>query len=197
MSACCGKAWLLPCISISEWAGHPVCRVDHLGLRSRHPERDDLAEPSQCQLRNEQLLAGYKMTPQLIDSVLDLARRNRPVCIYGFTSMLEYVARGVVGPKCALPPGYVRAAWNGGEMLFQEQSELFRKAFGVPILNRYGGRELSAMACQLKDGGPLHIFTAVAIRRGGERSRAAGQPRRTGTVADDEHDKPRHAVFTI
>ena len=109
-------------------------------------------------LRNEQLLAGYKMTPQLIDSVLDLARRNRPVCIYGFTSMLEYVARGVLETNRALPPGYVRSAWNGGEMLFPEQSEVFRKAFGVPILNRYGGREMSAMACQFEDGGPLHVL---------------------------------------
>ena len=109
-------------------------------------------------LRNEHLLAGYRMTSELTDSVLELARRNRPVCIYGFTSMLEFVARGVVGRNASLPPGYVRAAWNGGEMLFQEQSELFRKAFGVPIFNRYGGRELSAMACQFKDGGPLHIL---------------------------------------
>jgi phenylacetate-CoA ligase len=109
-------------------------------------------------LRNEHLLAGYTMTAELIDSVLALARRNHPVCIYGFTSMLEFVARGVLERNAALPPGYVRSAWNGGEMLFPEQSEAFRKAFGVPIFNRYGGRELSAMACQFKDGGPLHVL---------------------------------------
>lgn len=111
-----------------------------------------------AKLRNEQILAGYRMTPELIDSVLHLVRRNRPVCIYGFTSMLEFVARGVLERNLALPPGSVRAAWNGGEMLFPEQSEAFRKAFGVPILNRYGGRELSAMACQFEDGGPLHVL---------------------------------------
>ena len=109
-------------------------------------------------LRNEHMLAGYSMTPQLIDTVLALARQHRPVCIYGFTSMLEFVARGVLDSNRALPPGSVRSAWNGGEMLFPEQSEAFRKAFGVPILNRYGGRELSAMACQFEEGGPLHIL---------------------------------------
>ena len=43
-------------------------------------------------------------------------------------------------------------------MLFPEQSELFRQAFGVPLFNRYGGRELSAMACQFSEGGPLNVL---------------------------------------
>src|SRR5207248_7332353 len=58
----------------------------------------------------------------------------------------------------ALPPGKVATAWNGGEMLFPEQAELFRRAFDVPILNRYGGRELAIMACQFTDGGPLNVL---------------------------------------
>ena len=73
--------------------------------------------------------------------------------------MLEFVARGVVGRNASLPPGYVRAAWNGGEMLFQEQSELFRKAFGVPIFNRYGGPvNCPRWHASSRDGGPLHIL---------------------------------------
>jgi phenylacetate-CoA ligase len=43
-------------------------------------------------------------------------------------------------------------------MLFAGQSDLFRRAFGVPILNRYGGRELGAMACQYEDLGPLWVL---------------------------------------
>ena len=43
-------------------------------------------------------------------------------------------------------------------MVFEEQSKIFRKAFGVPILNCYGGRELSTMAFEEKEGSPLHIL---------------------------------------
>jgi phenylacetate-CoA ligase len=43
-------------------------------------------------------------------------------------------------------------------MLFEHQSELFRQAFGVPILNMYGGRELSVMAFQPREGAPLRVL---------------------------------------
>ncbi len=42
-------------------------------------------------LRNKYILAGYRMTAELIDSVLDLARQHRSVCIYGFTSVLSLI----------------------------------------------------------------------------------------------------------
>ena len=109
-------------------------------------------------LRNECLLDGYRMAEQTVDRTIAAARRQGPVAIYGFTSILEFVARRVVETNRCLPAGYVRTAWNGGEMLFPEQSEFFRKAFGVPILNRYGGRELSTAACQFAAGGLLHVF---------------------------------------
>ena len=71
-----------------------------------------------------------------------LVRRHSRVAIYGFTSMLEFLAREVVAREILLPPGRVVTAWSGGEMLYPEQSDVFRRSFGVPILNCYGGREL-------------------------------------------------------
>jgi phenylacetate-CoA ligase len=49
----------------------------------------------------------------------------------------------------------VRVAWNGGEMLHDDQVARFRDVFGVPILNYYGGRELGTIAAQREAGGPL------------------------------------------
>jgi phenylacetate-CoA ligase len=43
-------------------------------------------------------------------------------------------------------------------MLFESQSETFRRAFGVPILNCYGGRELSVMAYQPMNSAKLHLL---------------------------------------
>jgi len=103
------------------------------------------------------LVGGYKLDRKTVETVVGLVLRHRPAAVYGFTSMLEFVAREVSqGPP--LPKGCVHTAWCGGEMLFPEQSALFKRAFGVPILNHYGGRELSTMACQFEEGGPLHVF---------------------------------------
>jgi phenylacetate-CoA ligase len=108
-------------------------------------------------LRNQFLVDGYNLSDDTVERVCSNIHRG-PVVIYGFTSMLEFVARRVIEEKRQIRPGAVRAAWNGGEMLFAEQSELFRQAFGVPLFNRYGGRELSVMACQFTETGPLNVF---------------------------------------
>jgi phenylacetate-coenzyme A ligase PaaK-like adenylate-forming protein len=108
-------------------------------------------------LRNELLVDGYHLSDDTVERVY-MHMGKGPVAMYGFTSMLEFVARRVLETRREIRHGVVRTAWNGGEMLFPEQSEIFRQAFGVPLLNRYGGRELSVMACQFSEGDPLNVM---------------------------------------
>ena len=77
------------------------------------------------QLTRQYQVDGYSMTDSTTDRVLELIRRNKPVAMYGFTSMLEFVARQVHDRGLMVAPGSVRAAWNGGEMLSEEQAESF------------------------------------------------------------------------
>jgi len=128
-------------------------------------------------LRNQFLVDGYELSDKTVERVWAHIGRG-PIAIYGFTSMLEFVARRVLETKRKIRLGVVRTAWNGGEMLFPEQCELFRQAFGVPLFNRYGGRELSVMACQFSEGGPLSVlrpwlFLEILNDRG--RPAAAGE----------------------
>lgn len=118
----------------------------------------DWKSRTQANFLRDCLVDGYRLTNQTVSRVMEMVEQNRPVAMYGFTSMLEFVARTVVDEKRNVPAGWVQTAWNGGEMLFPEQSAIFKKAFGVPILNRYGGRELSTIACQYDAGGPLQVL---------------------------------------
>jgi phenylacetate-CoA ligase len=120
-------------------------------------KRTTLRNRIHARLRNQFLIDGYHLSDHTVERMCKHLVRG-PVVMYGFTSMLEFVARRILEKRLSIRPGVVRAAWNGGEMLFPEQIEVFRQAFGVPILNRYGGRELSVMACQFADGAPLHVF---------------------------------------
>lgn len=106
-------------------------------------------------LLREIVVDGYQLDDRTVEQVLAVTRKHHPVAIWGFTSMLDFIARKMLDRGEVLRTGTVCTAWNGGEMLFDDQVENFRKAFGVPILNRYGGRELSVMACQYENGGPL------------------------------------------
>jgi len=107
--------------------------------------------------RNEVVLPGYELSQTTADRVMEEIRGHRKVAIFGFTSLLEGIARLVLERGGAPEPGRVCTAWNGGEMLFDSQSEIFRQAFGVPILNCYGGRELSVMAYQPAGSAKLNL----------------------------------------
>lgn len=109
-------------------------------------------------LRNDWLIDSYRLDDSLVDRLLMLLGKHAPVAIYGFTSILDFVAARVIDRGVKIPPGAVTAAWNGGEMLFQSHSDRFRQAFGVPILNLYGGRELSAMAYQPAEYAALKVL---------------------------------------
>ncbi|MCA1560502.1 MAG: hypothetical protein LC804_09630, partial [Acidobacteria bacterium] len=103
------------------------------------------------------LVDGYRLTDATVDRFLEAVQSPTPVAVGGFTSMLEFVARRTLERGQTPPVGRVHTAWNGGEMLLPEQIDVFQRAFGVPILNLYGGRELSVMAFQRTAGEPLEL----------------------------------------
>ena len=109
-------------------------------------------------LRRDFLVDGYALNGGTVDAVLAAMRPHRAVALFGFTSMLEFVAREMARRGDGPTRGVVHALWNGGEMLFDEQRELFREVFGTPMLNAYGGRELSLMAFERVEGGPLSVM---------------------------------------
>ena len=109
-------------------------------------------------LANLRLIDAYELTGETVGRVLEVMRKHDAVAIYGFSSMLEFVAQETLARGDGPPPGRVAAAWNGGEMLYESQSERFREAFGIPLLNYYGGRELSSMAYQPEVESPLIVM---------------------------------------
>lgn len=139
-------------------------------------------------LTRQMLIDGYQLTPETAARVVAGIERYRPVAVYGFTSMLEEVARLTLTGNLHVSTGAVAVAWNGGEALLESQSELFRRAFGVPILNRYGSREIGGIACQFRAGEALAVsrpWCFVEIVDDAGRPVAAGQSGRvlvTSTV---------------
>jgi phenylacetate-CoA ligase len=117
-------------------------------------------------LRNDWMVGGYALNAETVDRVMHLLRVHRPVAMYGFTSMLEYVARESLRRGLNPPTGWVKAAWNGGEMLYPEQAEVFHRAFGTKLQNLYGSREFGAMAFEDAATGrmvPLRPFLFVEV----------------------------------
>ncbi len=145
-------------------------------------------ERCMARLRNDWIIAGYRVDESTVDRFLGALQRNHPAAVYGYSSMLEHVARRVLERDEPVGPGWVHTAWGGAEMLFESQSELFRKAFGVPLLNWYGSREFSVIAYQRRPAEALevvrpYVFLEVVDEQG--RPCRPGEPGRvlvTSTV---------------
>lgn len=104
------------------------------------------------------LIDGYAAGDATLNSFVDLLQKHPGAAVWGFTSLLDLVARAAIEKGRRPAPGSVSVAWNGGEMLLPEHVDAFRKAFGVPILNLYGGREFSVIAAQFAESQALHIM---------------------------------------
>jgi phenylacetate-CoA ligase len=108
-------------------------------------------------LRNDWVLPGYTADDELANRLSSMARARGPIALYGYSSVLEHAARTLIGKGHPLPRGAVALGWNSAEMPSEQLPELFERAFQAPLHNWYGSRELSAMAVQLRPGGPLSV----------------------------------------
>ena len=133
-------------------------------------------------LLQQYVVDGYGIDDRTVERVLALIQRKAPVALYGFSSLLEVVAERAIDMGKRAKIGDVATAWNGGEMLLPRQGAVFREAFGVALLNRYGGRELSAMACQYQDRGPLNVLRPWLFVEVVDRAGKAVAPGETGRL---------------
>jgi phenylacetate-CoA ligase len=109
-------------------------------------------------LYRHHMIPGFAIGDRSVAEIHEIIRTEAPVAIYGYSSLLEFVAERTLALGRQTAAGSVAVAWNGGEMLYDRQVQLFKRAFGVPILNRYGGRELSATAFQEAEAAPLRML---------------------------------------
>ncbi len=76
--------------------------------------------------------------------------------IYGYASALAELARHCVDHRLPMPRSLI-GVYSTAEMLDAPQRELMRQAFGCPVLNQYGCREVPNTAWECLQGG-MHVF---------------------------------------
>ncbi len=126
----------------------------------------DLSEESfytrlMLRLNRVRQLNSFSMSDARIDEFLDLLDRFRPRYIYGYASSLHHVAQAILDRRrLRFRPTAIRSS---AEMLYDFQREAIEEAFGAPVYNFYGSREVNNVAaeCSAHDG--LHVFASGRI----------------------------------
>jgi len=86
---------------------------------------------------------------------IECINRIRPTLIEAYADALFELSRWVVEEK--VPLRSPRAIITSAGVLAPHMRETIREAFGCPVLDRYGSREVGAIACSCISSNELHV----------------------------------------
>ena len=106
-------------------------------------------------LFNRLMLDCFALTESDVAGYVDAIEAFGAAVVVGYVSPLVVMAEHMLALGRRLPR--VRAVLTGAEMLHDNQRQLLRQAFGAPVFNTYGCREVMLIAseCNRQDG--LHV----------------------------------------
>jgi len=106
-------------------------------------------------------LNSFAMTDADIAEFLKTLNRVRPRYVYGYASSLYHISCYI---NSTVPLSFTPAAVkSSAEVLYDFQRREIERAFGTPVFDFYGSREVNNIAadCEAHDG--LHIFESARI----------------------------------
>ncbi|WP_437505091.1 phenylacetate--CoA ligase family protein [Sorangium sp. So ce1099] len=106
-------------------------------------------------LLRKKMISAFDLSDQRLAALLDEIARYRPQLIVGYTSALYQAARYALSEGRALPAP--RGIVTSAERLFAHQREAIERAFGAPVFDRYGCRELMLIAAECERHAGKHI----------------------------------------
>lgn len=106
-------------------------------------------------VHNETYLNCYRITDALMDEWIEQLNRIQPALIEAYVDALYELSVRIIktGARVKSPRGIIVSAG----VLTPVAEEAIRKAFGAPIINRYGSREVSNVACSCGQSPELHV----------------------------------------
>ncbi len=111
---------------------------------------------------HQTLFSIYHMTPTTLSTYIDALHTTPARYIQGYPSSIHLVALALLEEGRPLPAGRLAGVFTSSESLLAFQRETIEKAFGAPILDRYGVSEfaVSMTECEAQR---LHVDMEYCI----------------------------------
>jgi phenylacetate-CoA ligase len=164
-----------------RWWGVELCeREVYLWGAPVELNKTDRIKTFRDRLLNQVLLNAFEMSRANMDAYLELLQLFQPRCMYGYASSLALLARHAVdkGVRLSLPK--LRVVCTTGEPLYPHQRTLIRDAFGAPVANEFGSRDIGFTAHETPRGQMLLMSENVVL----EVLDAAGNPVPNGEIGE-------------
>jgi phenylacetate-CoA ligase len=132
---------------------------------------------------NQLYMSSYHLAPGMIGDYLDAIARFRVRYLFGYSSALYELARGVL--RAGRPGLDLAVVITNAEPLYDYQRRTIHEAFGCPVRETYGMAEIVAAASECAEG-RLHLWPEVGLlEAGGAGSDEAGDLVCTGLLNAD------------
>ena len=122
----------------------------------------DLVRRVRDRLFNQLVLNAFEMSRRNMDEYLEAIRGVRPRCIYGYASSLALLAAHAREKGGVQVPG-LRVVCTTGEPLYPHQRSLISEAFGVPVANEFGSRDIGFTAHESPAGQMLLMSESILL----------------------------------
>jgi len=128
------------------WGVEPGDREVYLWGAPVELNKTDRIKTLRDRLINQLVLNAFEMSPAGMGEYVQAIQRYQPHCIYGYASSLALLAAFILDRKSGLRLPGLKVVCTTGEPLFDYQRELITTAFGAPVANEYGSRDIGFTA---------------------------------------------------
>jgi phenylacetate-CoA ligase len=162
------------------WGVEPGDREVYLWGAPVELDSTDRIKTLRDRLINQLVLNAFEMSPASMDEYANAIQAYQPRCIYGYASSLALLAAHLRDRKIGLRLPKLRVVCTTGEPLFDYQRELIGEAFGVPVANEFGSRDIGFTAHETPQGQMLLMNESIILEVLDER----GQPVAAGETGE-------------
>jgi phenylacetate-CoA ligase len=127
-------------------------------------------------LLQKKMICAFDLSEARLGEVVDEIERYAPRIIVGYTTPLYHAARYALAHDRKLPK--IRGVIATAEKLFHYQRETIECAFGAPVFDRYGCREVMLIGaeCDRHEGKHLNLENVYVELFAGDKPAEPGQP---------------------
>ena len=114
-------------------------------------------------LLNQLVLNAFAMSADAMDAYLEAIESFKPRCLYGYASSLALLAARAVAHRRRLSLPELRVVCATGEPLYAHQRQVIGEAFGVPVANEFGSRDIGFTAHETPHGQMLLMSESIVL----------------------------------
>ncbi len=162
------------------WGVEPGEREVYLWGAPVELNNTDRVKTLRDRLFNQLVLNAFEMSPMKMDDYLRRIRAFRPRCVYGYASSIALLAAHARSRDEHLHLPELKVVCVTGEPLYPHQRAIIEDAFGVPVANEFGSRDIGFTAHESPEGQMLLMSESIVLEVLDDR----GEPAAPGEVGE-------------